>query len=694
MQFKRYGTSYHPVLNDARDLKESITLDESLWVATSAPIHAFRMDEEFLNYLDSDSDLRVKCGELEEAAVWLFAMLKDVNTIDQRSTTLDLSNLNNEQDQAKEIQAFLKRISPEKNSVNLEEIRQWRRKLERNPVSENGIVLPDAAEDESVKSFLMDLIQVMEPGVEHPSGEKGMNRDLLDRFQTQVDARFTWLDDLEKTDDVGRSIVAPLGDNTLEAFNVYRRVKPAIEHFFQLCDAVDLDSNALTKSWPGLPPDLHWEDAKAVHAALRKSPISAPNTDRILKLNKEINPAWSRDLHELRQKVIIPLFDRTDDVMNPQIWSELCSKMDEYGQWLAEEPAKHLAGISEERLRELCKDRYRQQTLSLIEHQTKSAVDLKEVRLAEKLALFQGYLLDFANNFIAFPFLYHPDKRAGFEMGTLVMDGRRFNLSVLVPDRTAYLKGIEGGTMFIMIVELSHSQRKEKFEIAVPATSGQQGNLKVGKHGVFQHVDGSQWFATVVHIADNPISLGEAMMEPFKRLGKAVTKKVEAITQTAEKNLEKSGGDAVTQLQTTAPAPAAAPPPPQGSGNMLAGGGIAIAAVGSSLAFITKIFSGLQPADILKGLVFAVLAVLIPSSIIAWLRLSKRDLSVLLEGAGWAVNTRMRLNQAQCKNFTCKPHLPKGSKKLRGPGWWLLRSCLGVVFLIWFILQFSNPATL
>jgi hypothetical protein len=65
--------------------------------------------------------------------------------------------------------------------------------------------------------------------------------------------------------------------------------------------------------------------------------------------------------------------------------------------------------------------------------------------------------------------------------------------------------------------------------------------------------------------------------------------------------------------------------------------------------------------------------VLIPSSIIAWLRLRKRDLSVLLEGAGWAVNSRMRLNQTQCRAFTRKPKLPKGSQRERGLDWWLWR---------------------
>ncbi|MDF3131174.1 hypothetical protein P0Y35_18335 [Kiritimatiellaeota bacterium B1221] len=687
MNFKRYGTSYHPILKTADDLKASLALDESLWVATSAPIHAFRMDKDFLHYLDSDADLRVKCGELEEAVLWMFLLLRDASGVNHASTTLHQDHLNPEHPEAQNLRDLLKQISPDKKEVSLQEIRQWRKRLEDKPVSENGVVLPDAAQTDETKAFLHDLLSVLD-GTDHPSGKKGATREVLDRFQTLATARLSWLDRLDESDELDRSLIQPLGDDTAEAHAIYLNVKPAIEHYFRLCDAVNLDPASKTRSWPGLPADLNWENAEAVDAALRNAPLAAPNPERILKFNKELNPAWARDLHDFRQKVIIPLLDKTDEVMNPQIWADICKKMDGYGKWQAEEPGKELAPLSKDRLLEMTPPGLREQILALIDHQKESAINLKEIRQAEKLALYQGLLLEFANNFIAFPHLYNPKKRAGFEMGSLIMDGRRFNLSVQVPDRAAYLKGIDGGTMFIMIVELTHTQRKEKFDIAVPATSGQQGNLKVGKHGVFQHVDGSQWFATVVHIADNPISIGEAMLEPFKRLGKAVTQKVESITQSAEKKLEQSGGEVVTQIQT-APTASAAAPAAAPSGNMLAGGGIAIAALGSSFAFITKIFAELQPVGVLKGLAAAVLAVLIPSSIVAWLRLSKRDLSVLLEGAGWAINSRMRLNATQCRSFTTKPQFPEGSKLYRDREWWLWRT-LWVVAAIFLIQQIRH----
>ncbi|MEX2606986.1 MAG: hypothetical protein WD708_06540 [Kiritimatiellia bacterium] len=682
MNFKRFGNSYHPSLRSADDLKRACLLDESLWVATSAPVHAFRMDLEFLRQLDIDKDQRIKCGELQEAITWLFCILSDVSGVDAASTTLSPSHLNPGHPQAKEIHSLLEQLFPDTDRIRLEDIRTWRTRLEKRPVSETGVVLPDAAEDPACRRFLEDLLSVME-GREHPGGQRGIDAETLHTFHRNSATRLAWLAQLRETDDLGRSAIQPLGEDTASAHAAYLRVKDAVDHFFDLCDAADLDPHSPDRNWPGLPPDLDWNDPAKVKEALRHAPLCKPNPERLLKFDPQLNPAWAIELHDFRQQVVIPLLDRTDEVMTQEIWDRIREILERYGRWRSEETFPEFAALSTERLEEMQNATLTQQVLDLIRHQSEAAISVQQVRTVEKLALYQGLLLEFANNFISFPYLYDPDKRAGFEMGTLIMDGRRFTLSVRVPDRAAYLKNIEGGTMFIMIVELIHPGREEKLEVAVPATSGHQGNLKTGKHGIFQHVDGSQWFATVVHIADNPISMGEAMMEPFIRLGRAVTQKMESITQSAEKKLEQSGGELVSQVQT-APPPQAAPPASANGGNMLAGGGIAIAALGSSFALITKIFSEIQPLGIVKGLAVAILAVLIPSSIIAWMRLRRRDMSVLLEGANWAVNSRMRLNRTQCRSFTRKPRYPEDSHFQRDREWWLWRG-LWIVLILYLV---------
>src|SRR5690606_21405008 len=105
--------------------------------------------------------------------------------------------------EAKGLLELLRQISPDSKQVSLKEIRQWRKRLEEKPVSENGVVLPDAAESESCRNFLNDLLLVME-GAEHPSGKKGVTLEVMDRFRTLSAARLSWLAQLNEPDDLGR----------------------------------------------------------------------------------------------------------------------------------------------------------------------------------------------------------------------------------------------------------------------------------------------------------------------------------------------------------------------------------------------------------------------------------------------------------------------------------------------------------
>jgi Flp pilus assembly pilin Flp len=105
---------------------------------------------------------------------------------------------------------------------------------------------------------------------------------------------------------------------------------------------------------------------------------------------------------------------------------------------------------------------------------------------------------------------------------------------------------------------------------------------------------------------------------------------------------------------------------------MLLGGGLAIAALGSALAYITKTLANTNPLAILVGVLVAVLLVMIPISLVAYIKLRKRELSAILEGSGWAINARMRLTRKQGRGFTERPSYPKGTKGVHPMRWGLL----------------------
>ena len=332
----------------------------------------------------------------------------------------------------------------------------------------------------------------------------------------------------------------------------------------------------------------------------------------------------------------------------------------DHGQVPESQPETPVAALGAEKLRTYLDDfdeKFGSPVQSLIADGGRTATELSGIRLVEKLILYQAHLMDLANNFVSFPHLYEPHQRAMFEMGCLVMDGRRFNFAVKVDNREQHARVAATGNMFVLYVSVTPRTGEPAYEVAVPVASGGKGNLCVNKRGVFQDLAGRECDAQIVYIIENPISIGEAIVSPFTRLGRLLTGKIESLTAAAEKKLD-------TTISAT-------PPPAKASGGMLAGGlliggGVAIAALGSALAYITKTLSGMDSWKIFIGIGAVVLAVMLPTAIVAFLKLRKRDLSAILEGSGWGINARMWLTRKQSRYFTQRPGYPKGAKGTRG----------------------------
>jgi hypothetical protein len=198
----------------------------------------------------------------------------------------------------------------------------------------------------------------------------------------------------------------------------------------------------------------------------------------------------------------------------------------------------------------------------------------------------------------------------------------------------------------------------------------------VGKRGIFIDTKGVEWDSQIVEVVENPISVREAMFAPFRRASKFVNDKIEAYFGSAsdaqQAGLQTSTAAATEQAQqgaeaAAARAVAATPETARAAGTpreglnvntLILGGGIALAGIGAVLA---SLFGALKTSAgwaILAALVAAVLAL---SALNAWLKLRKRDMSVLLEANGWAVNVNTRISRRIAKVFAFTPELPKGA---------------------------------
>ncbi|MFP4382525.1 MAG: hypothetical protein ACLFSE_00645 [Spirochaetia bacterium] len=652
--FERYGNTKHLRLRTADDLAAVLELDEALWIATSAPISTINMDKDFLAILDADNDDRIRCRDLRREIRHLFRLLCRYDGIEQESDTVDIACINQDTAEGRQIHDAFRKLSGctgDGTSLSLKMIRDAEAELLSSPISGAGVILPKAGETESGEAeFISEAIRIT-GGVPHPSGKPGINRMKLNEFTSGIGLYKEW----EKELDIpgAKKSILPFGDDTAAVKHGVDALDGEVKRFYLLCGIAA--AGALQIRNYSYDP-LGGEDA-AAGELLEKLPLQKVRPDGIIRMNDPVNPKYRRQFDTLTEPLRKWFPSETETGISESFWMRLKEILVPYSEWMAKRPQGPYETLPKyffngEKLTDAVRG-----IDALLTESEKSAYTIEEVRLLEKLVLSQANILCFANNFVSFPQLYNISSRAAFETGTLIMDGRHFNLAVPVLNRELHKRTAVSSGMYVLYVAIYDKSGAVSKVAAIPVTSGGVGNLGIGKRGIFHDIHGLEQDAEVVDIIENPVSIREAVAAPFKRLGRLVTGKIESITMEAEKKLDDTTVIAVDRLQPGETQPVSVPrqTPPGGTAGMIAAGGVAVAAVSSALAFITKTLAEIAWWQILIGFGSAALAVVIPASISAFLKLRKRDISSIIEASGWAVNARMRLKYRQSRFFTHAP---------------------------------------
>lgn len=658
--FRRFGRTWQLDLETPADLRRVTDLPEAHWVAVSAPVETLRADETFLRLVDTDGDGRIRPFELVQAIRWAFALLRDPEEMARGLAPLPLDGIDGEHEDGRRVVETARRIlrhlgAPEGN-IELGQVRAARAKA--TEVNAAARVRAESAAEPEVAALVRDVLTVTDADA--------LDAGLLDRFAAEARAWLTWR---AQGDGEGNAL-RPFGADTAARYASFEALAPKIDQYFAQARAVALDP-ALGEHFRPTPEALgalDLRDRAVIDEVVRSAPIAPPDAAG-LRLDGELNPAWAEALTTFRDNVIRPRLGPVE-VLEEPAWRDLRTLFAPHREWLAARPATAVGTLGRARLEAHLRPAILDAARALLTEAERQMLPLADLDRVERLLLYRAHLLRLARNYVSFPDLYLRSRRALFDLGDLVMDGRRFNLAVRVQDRAAHAKIAQTSNIYVIYVRVSGTG-VEPFEVAVAVTSGGRGNLAVGKRGLFFDVRGQQYDAQVVQVVDNPISLYEAVVAPIRRLGEVITGKLEAITSGAEKKLEETGAAAVSTVhEAVVPGKAE-----QARGGVIAGGGIAIAALGSGLAFMTSTLAQLRWFEIVGGVVGALLAVLLPALLIALIKLGRRDLSGVLEGSGWAINLPMRLTWSQARYFTERPPLPRGARRRGHPRWrwlWLL----------------------
>jgi hypothetical protein len=418
-------------------------------------------------------------------------------------------------------------------------------------------------------------------------------------------------------------------------------------------------------------------------------------------LSGAINPVDAAALATLRTGVLERVLGPTETLTRTQ-WQQIKAVFAPFQAWQAEQPPVAFAALSEDRLRQWQDSVAVAELRSLMANDAAAKTEVDQAGEWQQLALFQRWLVEFANNFVNFSAIYDPNQDALIDAGFLVLDGRRLEFCVEVKSRADHKKVASESLLFLVYCQVVEKDGGAVLkEVVAPVTSGERGRLRVGKRGLYVDTKDKQWDAIIIDIVENPISIAEAIRAPFRRASEFVSKKIEGMMASQLAEAEKSGTESLDKGVTTAataakgvddaavagatkvldkpaapaikaevpkvdPAKPDAAKKADGGGNMqnlLLGGGIAFAALGSAMAYVVSALSAVNPVSALIALLSIVLVIVALSALLGWLKLRRRDMSLLLEASGWAVNVHMKITRPIGRHFTRIPALPAGSTK-------------------------------
>jgi hypothetical protein len=656
-KFFRIGGLDQVALETGADLLALGELDQKLWVALSCPVKGLELDEKTLALIDRDGDGRIRVPELLAAVQWAAARVKDAGVLLQGRDELPLADIVDSSSEGRILLSSARQIlarlgRKEATAIGVADAANTTAIFSASPLNGDGIIPPEATEDPAVQALIKDIVACC-GGVADRTGSEGVTADKIDAFFTDLAAYRDWVQSSATKD------IALLGDATEAAVSAIKAVRAKVEDYFVRERLAAYDARAI--------PALNRSEGDYLAVAGKELAAAAPEVGsfplariepgRPLPLVQGVNPAWAAALATLRSAAIAPVFGAEKTTLTAAEWAELNAKFAPYETWLGSKTGSTVEKLGLARVKEILAGSGRQALAELVARDQELEPEFKAISDVERLARLSRDLRSLLHNFVNFADFYSPDRPATFQAGTLFLDSRSTELCIRV-DAASPLAAMSQA--YIAYCACTRAGG-EKMTIAACFTQGDSDYLFVGRHGVFYDRRGRDWDATITSIVDHPISVHQAFWSPYKKFLRFVEAQVAKRAAAAD---AASGGKLASAAEKTAHADKVKTEPPKKIDvGMVAAIGVAVAGAVSALTLILGYVFGLKAWQYPLVLIGLVIVISGPSMIIAWLKLRQRTLGPILEGNGWAVNGRVKINIPFGTALTAMAKLPPGAQR-------------------------------
>lgn len=667
MRFQKIGGSRQLVLDRAEDLEQIPLLDEALWAVTAIPTDAIILDREFLSFLDADGNGRIRPEELKNAIRWLIGVLSDYSGIDSRSDALRLSALNADHPDSQVLRASALLVlgnlgAEDRTQITLAQVRDKKSIIAAGNNNGDGIITPANTEDPAVARCIEDIITCC-GSKQDLSGEPGIDETILNTFLKEGTAHLEWLKTGLEDD---RN--SPYGGKAADFYALYATIREKINEFFLFCGGlIDETDSARFGTMQKIDP----LSVDEMENFIRKAPVAMPTAANLLSVKKWMNPLWKPKVQEFLAMAKSLKAVESEEILTEKEWRAVEQSFVVRSGWDARKSNDKFDSLDLETLERYLSESSIAHLREMIATDLSVAREIAACDLLRKLILYQQNMLVFVNNFICLGDLFNPQKLSIIQPGKLIIDGRHFTLLTCVTNLAEHKRIIARSNICVMYLELNTGKAPDakKMTLAAAITSGTMRNIFIGKSGVFMTENGMEWDAKVIDVIQQPVSFSEALQMPFWKLGEFIGKQADRFFSTKSKNVETDITKQVTNAANQKlPAQPAAPPPqpvpaqtPAVSGSMmLMGGGVGLAALGSSFAFIANTLKNVSFWNVVGLLAGIALIISAPVLLISLFKLWTRCISDFFAAGGWAVNPKMRLSRKMGLLFTYRPPFPKG----------------------------------
>ena len=601
-------------IDSGEDIAHLGELDQKLWTALSCPVDGLEFDREFLEYIDSDHDGRIRVKEVVKASEWICSILKDRDLLLNSSDTLPLSAFDTNSVEGCRLEKSARRVlesigKSSKEAISMEDTTDSKAIFSKTRFNGDGIVTPLSAGDDAKSKDAIESALKCFPASLDRSGQDGVDAATVEAFYAALQAFKAW-------NDAKGEECSPFGADSEKVFASVEALKALVDGYFTQCEYFAYDPEC--------------EQAKESADSL-----SHPNADILLHLDK-INPKWAAQVEELRKLALdseVTVFTKAD-------WNALKAKFAPLQAWLAAKAGEQVEALGPEKVAQLLAENRKAEVLSLIEKDLSLKEESDSIDDVHNLLLVYRHLYAFLNNFVRFGAFYDRNQKSVFDAGELYIDQRCLKLCIRVNDMGKQTMMAPQSGMYILYCDCISKKMGKTATIAALLTDGSSDNLSVGMNAVFYDRDGLDYDATVTKIIDNPTSIRQAFFHPYRKLSKAISDRINK--QAAEKEskvtsaVPKKAFDPTTLLALTA------------------GVGVGAGVILNAVSELVKPWYTL-----LLVIVGLCLVISGPSMFLAWLKLRKRNLGPILNANGWAINSAVLVNSLFGATLTSLAKYPK-----------------------------------